>query len=88
MVTLSNQVKNILSAKLLLEEGYNSKMIASKIGIHPFVAQKCADQSRHYTIRQLKELLNHFLEMDHMIKSGKINDRLALELLIVEMCRK
>ncbi|WP_026476277.1 DNA polymerase III subunit delta [Alkaliphilus transvaalensis] len=88
MVTLSNQLKNILSTKLLLEEGYNPKMIASKIGIHPFVASKCAEQSRHYSIKQLKALLNHFLEMDLMIKSGKINDRLALELLLMEMCNK
>ncbi len=87
MVTLSNQIKNILSTKLLLEEGYNPKMIATKIGIHPYVASKCAEQSKHYTLKQLKNLLNHFLEMDYMIKTGKINDRIALELLMMEMCR-
>ncbi len=87
MVTLSNQIKNVLSAKLLLEEGYNPKMIASKLGLHPFVASKAAAQSNGYTIKRLRELLNHFLNMDLMMKSGRIKDRIALELIIVEICR-
>ncbi len=88
MVTLSNQVKHILATKLLLEEGYSPKMIAAKIGIHPFTASKCAVQSKGYTVKRLKELLNLFLEMDYQIKSGKINDRVAMELLLAEMCCK
>ena len=88
MVTLSNQITNILSAKLLLEEGYTPKMIATKLGLHPFVAGKAASQSSGYTVNRLRELLNHFLKMDVMIKTGKINDRIALELLIVEICNR
>jgi len=88
MVTLSNQITNVLSAKLLIEEGYNPKMIATKLGLHPFVAGKAATQSAGYSVRRLRELLNHFLSMDVMIKSGKINDRIALELLVVEICKK
>ncbi|SCX95072.1 DNA polymerase III subunit delta [Alkaliphilus peptidifermentans] len=87
MTTLSNQVKNILNTKLLMEEGYTSKMIAAKIGIHPFVASKCVTQSKGYSEARLRHLLGQFLEMDYMIKSGRINDRIAMELLIIEMCR-
>ncbi len=88
MVTLSNQIKNVLSAKLLLEEGYNPKMIASKLGLHPFVASKAAAQSSGYSVKRLRELLNQFLNMDVMMKSGRIKDRIALELIVVEICHK
>ncbi|GAB6084813.1 DNA polymerase III subunit delta [Alkaliphilus crotonatoxidans] len=87
MSTLSNQIKHILATKLLLDEGYSPKMVAAKIGIHPYTASKCAAQSKNYTIKRLRELLNLFLEMDYRIKSGKINDRVAMELLLTEMCR-
>ncbi|KAB3530734.1 DNA polymerase III subunit delta [Alkaliphilus serpentinus] len=87
MATIVNQTKNILMVKLLMEEGYNSKMIATKIGIHPYVASKAATHSKGFTVSRLKELLNKALEMEYMIKSGKINDRLAFEILIMELCK-
>lgn len=87
LTTLGNQLKNILSAKLLLEQGYTSKMIASKIGIHPFVASKCASQSKNFSVDLLKKLLNNFLEMDVMIKTGKIDEKIGIEMLVIEMCR-
>ncbi|KAB3539083.1 DNA polymerase III subunit delta [Alkaliphilus pronyensis] len=87
MATMSNQVKNILSSKLLMEDGYTSKMIASKLGIHPYVASKCVSQSNGYTEKRLKYLLVQFLEMDYMIKSGRMNDKIAMELLIIDMCK-
>ncbi|AOY77577.1 DNA polymerase III subunit delta [Clostridium formicaceticum] len=86
-VTLGNQVRNLLKTKLLLEEGYSSKMIAGKIGIHPYVATKCANQCRGFSTERLEALLNHFLQVDLAIKSGKMKDHIAIELFIIEMCR-
>ncbi|SDK37149.1 DNA polymerase III subunit delta [Natronincola ferrireducens] len=85
--TLGNQVRNLLKTKLLLEEGYSSKAVASKIGIHPFVASKCANQCKGFRVEELEALLNRFLQMDVMIKSGKMKDTIALELFIIEMCK-
>ncbi|AKL95813.1 DNA polymerase III subunit delta [Clostridium aceticum] len=85
--TLGNQVRNLLKTKLLLEEGYSSKMIAGKIGIHPFVATKCANQCKGFTIERLEGLLSQFLQVDLAIKSGKMKDHIALELFIIEMCK-
>ncbi|ABW18770.1 DNA polymerase III subunit delta [Alkaliphilus oremlandii] len=87
LATLGNQIKNILFSKVLLEEGYTSKMIATKLNIHPFVASKCAAQSRRFTVERLKELLNKCLETDKMIKVGKMNDKIAIELLVLEMSK-
>ncbi|SET41957.1 DNA polymerase III, delta subunit [Natronincola peptidivorans] len=85
--TLGNHVRNLYKTKLLLEEGYSSKMIASKLSIHPFVAGKCANQCRQFTMIDLEKLLNQFLAMDLAIKSGKMKDSIALELFIMEMCK-
>ncbi|SNT15235.1 DNA polymerase III, delta subunit [Anaerovirgula multivorans] len=85
--TLGNHVRNLLKVKLLLEEGYSTKIIASKIGIHPFVASKCANQARGFTTQELERLLTQFLKMDVAIKSGKMKDYIAIELFILEICK-
>lgn len=87
LTTLGNQIKNILSSKLLLEEGYSNKMIASKLKIHPYVASKCASQSKRFTIEALRELLNQFLDADIKIKSGMMDEKLVIEMLILAMCK-
>lgn len=87
LTTLGNQVKNILGAKLLMEErNYSSREIASTLGIHPFVASKCVTQSRQFTVGKLRELLNLFLHTDRAIKTGLMNEMLAMEMLILKMC--
>ena len=88
LTILGNQIKNILSSKLLLEEGYSNKEIASKLKIHPYVASKCALQSRRFTIERLRELLNLFLDADIKIKSGMMDEKLIMEMLILEMCKQ
>ncbi len=87
LTTLGNQMKNILSSKLLVEEGYSSKMIASKLKIHPFVASKCARQSKNFTIGELINLLNKFLDADLKIKSGMMDEKLVMEMLVLEICK-
>lgn len=87
LTTLGNQLKNILHAKLLLGEGYTSKMIATKLNIHPFVASKCLAQSKQFTEDRLRLLLNSSLNVDLSIKTGKMSEQLALEMLVIEMCK-
>lgn len=87
-VTLGNQLRNLYKTKLLLEEGYTSKTIASKIGIHPYVASKTVSQCRDFSLGTLENLLNKYLQMDVAMKSGKIQNTIAMELFIMEMCKK
>jgi len=85
---LSNQIRNLLKTKLLLAQGYSSKLIAQELKIHPFVAGKSVDQSRKFEEKRLRALINASLEFDVMIKLSRIKQQIAAELLIIEMCRK
>lgn len=86
--TLGNHIRNLLKVKLLLEEGYSAKIIASKIGIHPFVATKCASQCKGFSIEALQKLIREFLEMDLAIKTGKMRDYIAVELFLLKVCNR
>ncbi len=82
--TLGNHIRNLIKVKLLLEDGYSSKLIASKLGMHPFVVLNCARQSRGFTMVELKNLLKLFLEMDIATKTGRMKDTIAIELFVLQ----
>ncbi|MGF7056379.1 DNA polymerase III subunit delta [Brassicibacter mesophilus] len=78
------QLRLLLMAKLLEEKGYSHGSIAQKMNIHSFVAQKIVGQSKNFTIEELKKGLEDGLEVDKSIKTGKMDSKLAVEMLIVE----
>jgi DNA polymerase III subunit delta len=88
LVSLSNYVRNLLKTKLLLEEGYSTSMIASKLGMNSYYITKCAYQSKGFTVKRLKTLLNVFLKIDLMIKSGKLKENIGVEMLVIELINK
>ncbi len=82
--------------KELLEEGRKSSEIATVLKEHPFVISKIIHQARNFSKFQIAETYQTLAEIDQSVKTGKI--RLApgdsseleqaLEVMIVELCRK
>ncbi len=56
--------------------------IAAELKVMPFVAARLAGQARKLPIPLLEDLYGRCFEMDMQVKTGKINDRLALEILL------
>lgn len=83
---ITRQLRQILEMKLLINQGLNEREAASKMGVTPYVAGKISRQARSFTIEALKKAMNQSLEMDIAIKSGRVDDRIAAELLIAEFC--
>ncbi len=63
-------LKNIILIKEQLSIGENSKNIASKLGIHPFVVNKIIN--KNYDLQKIRNIFWNILELDYSIKSGKI----------------
>lgn len=81
---IARQFRQILQVKLLHNEGLNMGEIASKLGLAPFVAGKILKQAGSFTVERLKKAMETSLEFDIAVKTGKINDMTAAELLIIE----
>ncbi len=58
---------------------------AASLGFHPFVFQKVLNQSRHFTLADLKDKFKKIVETDFMIKTGKIDKKAGLEMLIFNL---
>lgn len=86
LAMISRQIRLIFQCKGQKQQGLSHGQITKKLGIHPYVAKKCLQQSKYFTMEQLKMGLAECLKVDYGIKSGKIKDRLGLEVLIIKMC--
>ena len=79
------QFNLMLQAKALSapESGLDKGAIASKVGVAPFVAGKCLSQCRHFSKKQLMDAIMYGTELEQQVKTGKLVDQLAVELLLV-----
>lgn len=85
---IARQFRQILKIKLLCDSGLRFEEAASKMGITTFMAGKIKKQASGFDSKTLKLALEECLDMDLAIKTGKINDRIAAELLISKYSRK
>ncbi|NLN41909.1 MAG: DNA polymerase III subunit delta [Clostridiales bacterium] len=86
LAMIARQFRLILQCKEYREKGYNPNTIAAKLNQRSFVVKKCLSQARNFTVEQLKKGLELCLQADYYIKIGKIQDSMALELIIIKMC--
>ena len=82
---LAKQFMQILEIKLAMEDGLNKNEAASEMGITSYAAEKLCKQAKEFKNLNLKEVINDILEFDVNIKTGKINDRIAIELIIAKI---
>lgn len=81
---LTRQFKLLLEVKALLAKGYDKSTIAKEAGLHPFVAGKYMKQCRSFSEKTLRDIMEYSAETEEMVKTGRLNDRMSVELFIVK----
>ena len=79
---IGRQFNQILQVKELMGKGIEKGGIASKLKIPPFVAGKLMPQARSFQRDQIISYVNLCVDMEESVKTGKLGDRLAVELLL------
>lgn len=82
LALLSRQFLILLQIKELA--GVDRGTIASKVGIPPFAVAKNTAQSRQFKRSQLRKALSDCAEYEEAVKTGRLGDRMCVELLIVK----
>jgi len=57
--------------------------MATRLKLHPFVVKKTTRQAMNFSMEQLETVYRRLLEIDVAIKTGEMNDVLALDMLVV-----
>ncbi len=81
---IARQFNQLLQVKELASEGNDRGSIASKVKVPPFVAGKLITQARAFTGEQILSYVKQCVEYEEAVKTGKLSDRMAVELLIVQ----
>lgn len=87
MFMIIRHLRLLLMYKLYREKGYSENETRSKMKISPYEFKNIAYQSKGFTQEKLKKGLEDILELDVKQKTSSNDDKLALEILIVKLCK-
>ncbi|WP_370750001.1 DNA polymerase III subunit delta [Eubacterium sp.] len=85
---ISRQFNLILQAKDLSARGMSKEQIAGAMGVQGFIASKSISQSRNFTVSELKAGLAESISTEELIKSGRMDENIGVEMLLVKYSRK
>jgi len=82
---IASQFELILEVKELKDEGCDHAQIKNELGVHEFRIKKALGFAGRYSTDNLKRILQKLYSVDVSIKTGLLEQNLALELLIAEI---
>lgn len=87
LAMLARQVRILLQVSELRSNRMTQEQIAKQLKLHPYVVQKGLAQAPNFTLQQLEKAHALLVETDWMIKTGEMEDVLALDMLVVSLAR-
>lgn len=84
MYLISSQFKRLLVVQAMTNQGFGRKDIASKAGCPEWAVGKYQTQCRAFSLEQLKQAVRDGVEYETAVKTGHMDDQMAVELFIVK----
>jgi DNA polymerase-3 subunit delta len=86
LTMIERQLAIILRVKEL--NSTSQQEIRENLGLHPrYPLEKTLRQARTFTVPRLRKAFHALLDTDVAIKTGKYEDDLALDLLVIDLCK-
>ena len=81
---IARQFNMLLQVKELRGKGYQNKAIGEKVGLPGFIAGKYVAQAARFQTEELRDAVEACVEAEEAIKTGRINDNMSVEMLIIK----
>lgn len=83
---LVNHIGRVRACQALATEGVSARDAATRLKLHPFVAEKAFAQARNFTAAELEDAVVRLARLDHALKGGsRLPADLELERALVEV---
>ena len=82
---IARQCNMLLQAKELKSRGYDNRTVGAKLGVAPFIAGKYLTQASRFSSTVLQKAVQQCVEAEEAIKSGRMNDMMSVEILIMSV---
>jgi DNA polymerase-3 subunit delta len=87
--SIVSQFRQLILVRELMDQRItNEDEVARRIGIHPYMAKLAMEHARHFELHALEKIYQRLHELDHAIKTGQMDDEVALDLLVIELTDK
>lgn len=80
---ITRQFNLLMQVKEMLAQGFDQNLIAQNLKVQSFVVRNCARQARSFSAQALKSAVRACVDAEESVKTGRMNDILSVELLIV-----
>jgi DNA polymerase-3 subunit delta len=81
---IARQFQILLTVKVMSHQGFGNKDIAAKAGCPEWAIRKYQGQAKSFTLEQIKQAITDGVSYEEAVKTGKMNDQMAVELFIVQ----
>ena len=88
MFLISRQFQILFHVRDMAAKGLDQQTMAKKAGIPPFAVRKNVSQAKGFTMEQLKQALRDGAELEESVKTGRVDDRMAVELFLMKYSAK
>ena len=85
IVLIASQMRLIYQVKLLDRKGYKDKEIAKFLGVNPYRLKYVRQEGKDFDLNELLKCLDDLSRLDVMIKTGKMDKKMGLELFMVRI---
>jgi DNA polymerase-3 subunit delta len=82
---IAKHCNQLLQTKELRSGGHDNRSIASKIGVPPFAVTKYMAQASKFSSAVLRVAVEKCVEAEEAIKSGRLNETMSVEILILSV---
>lgn len=80
---ITRQFNQLYQIKELQSKGYPDHVIAERMGVRDFVVRKNKALCQAFSLSELRKAVEVCVEREEDVKTGRLNDRMAVELLII-----
>lgn len=85
---ITRQYNILMQLKDLKRKGMNNPAMAKAAGIPPFVVSRSLGQASRLSVGSIEHILSYSVEMEEAVKTGQMNEQIAVELVIIEASRE
>ena len=84
MYLITRQFMILLNVKDMAGKGFDNNTIAKNAGVPPFAVRRNLTQAKGFAIKQLKQAISDGAEYEEAVKTGRMNDQMAVELFLMK----
>ena len=85
---ITRQYNILMQLKDLKRKGMNNSAMAKAAGIPPFAVSRSLGQASRLSVGSIEHILSYSVEMEEAVKTGQMNEQIAVELVIIEASRE